>query len=58
MLAVQTPVRCSAILIMRVDTLQPSEGADLSQVWINNQHQTADAGWSSQLAMGRGGRRI
>jgi hypothetical protein len=53
MLAMKTPACCGAILVVMIDTHQPSEGADLSQVRISKQRQTADAGWSGRLAMGR-----
>jgi hypothetical protein len=57
MLAMKTPARCGAILVVRIDIHQPSEGAEVSQGRISKQRQTPDAGWNSQLAMGRHRRR-
>jgi hypothetical protein len=53
MLAMKTPPAGGAILVVRIDIHQPSEGVEVSQVRISKQRQTADAGWNSQLAMGR-----
>jgi hypothetical protein len=53
MLAMKTPPACGAILVVRIDIHRSSEGADVSQVRISKQRQTAEAGWNSQLAMGR-----
>ena len=49
----KTPPAGGAILVVRIDIHQPSEGVEVSQVRISKQRQTADAGWNSQLAMGR-----
>jgi hypothetical protein len=52
MLAMTTPARCGAILVEDDRHAPTVGGVDLSQVQ-SKQRQTADAGWSCQLAMGR-----
>jgi hypothetical protein len=51
MVAVKTRARCGAILVVMAAFHRGS--TDVPQVRISTQLQTADAGWSSRLTMGR-----